>query len=125
MRPPKKHVGLRKQPLVESECTAPTRAAIDVARERDRQITKEGWSAEHDDAHSCGEMAAAAACYALHAAGERQDVTEAGDTFIPTYWPWSPEWWKPKDKRRDLVRAAALLIAEIERLDRIEKAEAA
>jgi hypothetical protein len=27
-------------------------------------------------------------------------------------------WWKPKDRRRDLVRAAALIIAEIERLDR-------
>lgn len=35
-------------------------------------------------------------------------------------WPrsWSRAWWKPKNPRRDLVRAAALLIAEIERLDR-------
>ena len=36
----------------------------------------------------------------------------------PSYWPWEPRWWKPKNPRRDLVRAAALLIAEIERLDR-------
>ena len=31
---------------------------------------------------------------------------------------WSKDWWKPKDKRRDLIRAAALIVAEIERLDR-------
>ncbi|AKQ30008.1 TPA: hypothetical protein JI225_05075 [Acinetobacter baumannii] len=34
---------------------------------------------------------------------------------------WS--YWKPKSPRQDLVRAAALLIAEIERLDREVKAE--
>lgn len=33
-------------------------------------------------------------------------------------WPWALEWWKPKDNRRNLIRAAALVIAEIERLDR-------
>jgi hypothetical protein len=33
-------------------------------------------------------------------------------------WPWSVQWWKPKDRRRDLVRAGALIVAEIERLDR-------
>lgn len=33
-------------------------------------------------------------------------------------WPFPPRSWKPKDRRRDLVRAAALLVAEIERLDR-------
>lgn len=35
-------------------------------------------------------------------------------------WPWSPEWWKPKDPRRDLIRGIALLIAEAERRDRQE-----
>jgi len=30
---------------------------------------------------------------------------------------WAREWWKPKDRRRDLIRAAALIVAEIERLD--------
>jgi len=27
-------------------------------------------------------------------------------------------WWKPKGPRRDLIRAAALIVAEIERIDR-------
>lgn len=34
------------------------------------------------------------------------------------FWPWQRKWWKPKDPRRDLVRAGALIIAEIERIDR-------
>lgn len=33
-------------------------------------------------------------------------------------WPWPSKWWKPKSQRRDLVRAGALILAEIERLDR-------
>lgn len=88
-------------------------AMRDVIDERERQETTEGWTAEHDDRHGNGEMAAAAAAYALH------DIQ--GGWFRKwhgTIWPWSAEWWKPKDRRRDLVRAAALIVAEIERLDR-------
>jgi hypothetical protein len=36
------------------------------------------------------------------------------------FWPWSLHWWKPKSPRRDLIRAAALIVAEIERLDRAD-----
>lgn len=42
------------------------------------------------------------------------------DGHVPPTWPWGAEWWKPKEPRRDLVRAGALIIAEIERLDRRE-----
>lgn len=35
-------------------------------------------------------------------------------------WPWEAQWWKCAHPRRTLVKAAALLIAEIERLDRLE-----
>ena len=84
-----------------------SRAADDVIAERVRQTESEGWTAEHDDEHEGGELAEAAACYALG--------TATSDT-----WPgsWDQAWWKPRDRRRNLVRAAALLIAEIERLDR-------
>lgn len=75
-----------------------------------RQIEAEGWTPEHDDAHSSGDLMQAAVCYAM------------GATFISgakfDLWPWDRAWWKPKDKRSNLVRAAALLVAEIERLDR-------
>ena len=102
-------------------------AVIDeIAAERKRQIEKEGWSLRHDDEHDGGQMAAAAACYALHSAGRLRGITVDDDgEQIPSCWPWSAFWWKPHSPRRDLVRAGALIIAEIERLDRAEAAKAA
>lgn len=94
----------------------------EIELERVRQVNKEGWTREHDDGHRRGELAQAAACYA---APERMfvGITAAGRGYEPftlyrDAWPWNDEWWKPKDRRRDLVRAAALIVAEIERLDR-------
>lgn len=81
---------------------------MEIARERERQISAEGWTPEHDDEHTDGHMALAAACYALQS-------THVGATRL---WPWDRAWWKPKDERRNLVKAAALIVAEIERLDR-------
>lgn len=85
----------------------------DVIAERRRQIEKEGWSFEHDDAHEWGQMAGAAVCYALTNVGHW-----AAGPAIDQFWPWDKAWWKPTDKRRNLVKAAALLLAEIERIDR-------
>lgn len=90
----------------------------DVIEERQRQIVDEGWSSEHDDEHGNGDMAAAAACYALSASAENSWFHRVRKEAAKELWPWDRKWWKPKNSRRDLVRAAALLIAEIERLDR-------
>ncbi|MFU0873860.1 ead/Ea22-like family protein [Kluyvera sichuanensis] len=87
-----------------------TAAASDVLAERQRQISIEGWKPEHDDEHVEGQLSDAAACYALFATDQRRPV--------PAHWPWSDDWWKQRGQRRDLVRAGALIIAEIERLDR-------
>lgn len=88
----------------------------DVLAERQRQIETEGWTPDHDDAHQSGELADAAALYASikvrHVSGM-------------AVWPWEPEWFKPTSgavpgsRRRDIVKACALLLAEIERLDRL------
>lgn len=94
-----------------------SRAIVDVIGERQRQVGEEGWTAEHDDAHQRGILAQAAACYAVHAS----DFAAAGYGSAP-YWPFDEEWFKPKDIRRDLVRAAALILAEIERFDREDAA---
>lgn len=83
-------------------------AARDVLAERQRQISVEGWTPEHDDEHSFEEMAFAASCYACADEGEAP----------PAVWPWDWKWWKPKGRRRNLVKAGALILAEIERLDR-------
>ncbi|HCF2936219.1 TPA: hypothetical protein SL508_000906 [Pseudomonas aeruginosa] len=91
-------------------------AWIDVQAERRRQITAEGWTPEHDDEHDNGEMARAAACYAL--AGSSAPNDGAAALLVSLAWPWDQQWWKPTSARRDLVKACALALAEIERLDR-------
>jgi hypothetical protein len=88
-------------------------ALEDVVAERQRQIEAEGWTAEHDDQHDFGDLAAAAGCYAINADAEGWLATDR-----QTYWPWDDAWWKPSTPRRDMVKAAALLIAAIERHDR-------
>ena len=97
----------------------------EIAAERRRQIEAEGWTPEHDDQHSDGTLALAGACYARYAA-TRNPVGPYGYPGgpKPTDWPWADSWWKPKDQRRDLVRVGALIVAELERLDRVETAAA-
>lgn len=89
-----------------------TPAARDVLSERARQINIERWTPEHDDEHGIDEMAEAAGCYLLFSDSHRT----AGDP--PLLWPLASEWWKPGDRRRELVKAVALGLAEIERFDR-------
>lgn len=98
-------------------------AASDVLAERQRQMDVEGWTPEHDDAHRPGELSIAGACYASNAATwlhlGASALKENYKSLSPgSRWPWSYKWWKPTDERRDLVKAGALIIAEIERLDR-------
>lgn len=86
-----------------------------IAEERARQVSTEGWSPEHDDEHGDGDMARAAATYALCAAEQAQGWD--GDfVTAPSLWPWHASWFKPKSPIRNLVRAGALISAEIDRL---------
>ncbi|MBR9766470.1 MAG: hypothetical protein GYB53_23875 [Rhodobacteraceae bacterium] len=90
-----------------------------IAAERKRQVEREGWTRGHDDAHERGEIAGAAACYILADLDVgRVDLRDRVRTIARDLWPWHSDWWKPKDRRRDLVRAGALIAAEIDRLDR-------
>ncbi len=93
-------------------------AARDVIAERARQMSVEGWTPEHDDEHADESLAIAAVCYVLF--GDSPN----SPNHPPSAWPWAAEWWKPKDHRRNLVRATALLIAELERRDRADAAMA-
>ncbi|HHK0427933.1 TPA: hypothetical protein ACQQIU_006166 [Pseudomonas aeruginosa] len=96
-------------------------AWLDVQAERKRQVEVEGWTPEHDDAHNHGQMARAAACYALAGSSAPNDGTAA--LLVSLAWPWDEQWWKPSTARRDMVKACALGLAEIERLDRAAPAE--
>lgn len=102
-----------------------TAALSDVIAERARQVEAEGWTPEHDDEHKEGSLGRAGGFYALNAGAAMWYGTH--DTSIcdsaPDGWPWASEWWKPVNARRDLVKAAALILAEIERIDRAEAAK--
>lgn len=95
------------------------RAMKDVAEERRRQFESEGFVTTCDDDYTNNELAVAAACYAL---GKHEIVTNNVPRFSVGLWPWAFSWWKPTTYRRNLVKAGALIIAEIERLDRAEAA---
>lgn len=84
----------------------------EVAAERQHQVEL-GYSAISDDAYVDAELAQAAAAYALNATR-----SSAADLF----YPWPGHTWQPGDARRDLIRVAALAVAEIERLDRLSGA---
>ena len=101
--------------IAELEVLAFNPALLDVISERQRQRAVEGWTPEHDDAYQNGELADAAACYAISAHNQGFST--------PAHWPWAPDWWKQSGPRRDLVKAGALILAEIERIDRQEAAQ--
>ena len=111
-----------RQRIAELESRTVTAAAADVLAERQRQVTAELWSFKHDDQYKNTELAFAASCYAFHAAAASWDLEDDGIPYdshpVPKQWPWDPSWWKPTDARRDLVKAGALILAEIERIDR-------
>lgn len=109
------------------DATILSRAELDVLAKRRRQVAQEGWTPAHDDFHVDGELARAGAAYAVGAtlsAEQRAAVSGIfcleNNALLRDLWPFATRWWKPKDRRRDLVRAAALIIAEIERIDRAE-----
>ena len=84
-----------------------------IAAERQRQITVEGWTPEHDDGHTGAQLALAAATYVLFG-GVSTDCP-------PLMWPWSSSWWKGQDRLKSLVKAGALIAAEIDRLQRAKE----
>lgn len=85
------------------------KAIADVTAERLRQVQNLGWDAEHDDGeHYNNELAKASAALA---------ILDSDAGYAKNLWPWDDI--KDKGHRNNCVRAAALLIAEIERLDRL------
>lgn len=85
-----------------------------IAAERERQIAEEGWTAEHDDGWVFGQLAQAAWCY----------LSSSTKTAVPSKWPFMPHWWKPElSRKKELIKAGALIAAEIDRLNRLEESK--
>ena len=82
-----------------------------IREERRRQIEQEGYNDLHDRHHTPQILCRAAIGYALH-----EDPSKLVADAAANLWPWSKEFWKPKDQLRNLVRAGALIAAAIDRL---------
>jgi hypothetical protein len=115
-------------PAIQSARTL--KAMQDIVEERAGQILREGFGPAHDDQHDDFSMSNAASVYAACASvgpADRAVMDEHGLRGTPgklqELWPisWDISWLKPVSRRRDLVKAAALIVAEIERLDRLEE----
>ncbi len=98
-----------------------TKAWRDVLAERGRQIHDKGYTPEHDDAHARGEILLGALSCALVVSVNfypESDRASIRRTALG-YWPWedgAPDPAKPP--RAHLVQAVAMMVAEIERIDR-------
>lgn len=90
-----------------------------IQNERARQLDAEGHTVEHDDGYTGGELAMAAASYCC--AEDCREMCLDKDALPATLWPWGDKHWKPSpdDRIKELVKAGALIVAEIERLQRL------
>ncbi len=96
-----------------------------IAEERQRQIEVEGYSIENDQKHEDGELADAAAVYALSPdAMDSMDDTWGNDMYL-LLWPFDLKHLKKTnqgsiyERSKDLIKAGALIAAELDRLQNL------
>lgn len=92
------------------------KGGVMIMAERARQVEGEGYSKSDDAEHRYGQLIMAAVAYANAAYRQVLNPTVKPKELAFCQWPWSPEAWKPGDKIRNLVKAGALLAAEIDRI---------
>lgn len=86
-----------------------------IKEERERQITEEGYTLEHDKMYNDPKDMVMAACiYASLGLDKNMDHEFIHD--MEDAWPWDLKYFKPKDQIRNLVRAGALIAAALDRL---------
>lgn len=85
--------------------------ATAIRIERERQVKELGYSRERDQyLYGSGELFLAALCYAPSSGNPNRNE-------VPTLWPWDARHWCPSDdSKRNLEKAGALLLAEVDRL---------
>lgn len=90
-----------------------------IAEERARQVILEGFDDFHDAAHTDSELLKAADSYLCAVITPDEEGDENGKSRPAWDWPWDKARWKPSDDPiRNLVKAGALIAAEIDRMQR-------
>ena len=105
-------------------------AIVRVLRERLEQIERHGHDAAHDDVHDAGEIGHAAFAYLAAglsadmrgALGPLADSAAALAATADAVWPWEPELFRPHDYETCLTKAAAMILAELDRVARAKEA---
>ena len=92
-----------------------------IEEERKRQIEKEGFDSKHDFEHRNDDLALAGAVYALPEYIRlfyKYEEENGQKEYCPLWWPFEAKSFKPtpNDRKRELVKAGALIAAEIDRI---------
>jgi len=86
---------------------------VDIAAERARQVRK-GWTPEHDDDHTDGALAQAAACLAVEGTDAEFTTPDYDISWIKSL----RDRHANSSRETQLIVAAALIVAELERIRR-------
>lgn len=87
-----------------------------IVAERREQMDLHGYDPTNDDSYTGGELMMAANAYLLAALFPNSNPSTAS-----VVWPWDDEAFKPaEDPRKNLMKAGALIAAELDRLYRKE-----
>jgi hypothetical protein len=112
--------------LLNTDSVMTKQTGIDlIVEEIQRQIDVEGHTLHQDVEYKKDELAIAAASYAMPETyrdyPRRIDSSVELKNTVPRMFPWSTQHWKPtpEDRIKELVKAGALIVAEIERLQNI------
>lgn len=92
----------------------------EVLLERQRQIITHRYDQEHDDAHDWGELAVAAVVYVDASLTNSKGKCYLSAKQLQKRWPWDSRFKAASSRRSNLLKAVAMLVAEIERLDRVQ-----
>jgi hypothetical protein len=89
------------------DCLKKAHGADLIREERRRQIEVEGYDAKHDFNEPLNNIVAAAVSYAM---------VDIDKQEAEAWWNWDFKYWKPKDRKRNLVRAGALIAAALDKM---------
>lgn len=100
-------------------------ALRDIIAERVEQVDKHGYTPMSDGRYDGpAELIGAATCYADTAHDQVNGPLTYDPHEVPGEWPWAPKHWNCRDARRNLIKAAALIWAAIDHMDRAERLKA-